>query len=68
MLSSGTDLILLELVVTSRVEVVWEVTDESLRLTVTCPKSQSRDSAEPGLVIVHKTQLGLVAPRGLGVI
>lgn len=55
MLSSGTDLILLELMVTSKVEVAWEVTDGSLRLTVTCPKSQSRDSAEPGLVVVHKT-------------
>lgn len=41
MLSSGTDLILLELMVTLRVEVVWEVTDGSLKLTVTCPKSQS---------------------------
>lgn len=68
MLSSGTDLILLELMVTLRVEVVWEVTDGSLKLTVTCPKSQSRDSAEPGLVVVHMTQLGPVAPHGLGVI
>lgn len=43
-----------------------EVAGGSLRLTVTCPKSQSLDSAQPGLVSVSRTQLGpatLCGPR-----
>lgn len=35
---------------------------------MTCPKSQSRDSAQPGLVSVSRTQLGPATLCGLRVI